>query len=69
MGGLGCDNMTVVLVCLLHGQPYQVLVDRCAGMARTRAVALQQEDLQEEEVLEQTEKVEDEEVAVMPAIT
>ncbi len=23
MGGLGCDNMTVVLVCLLHGQPYQ----------------------------------------------
>lgn len=71
MGGLGCDNMTVVLVCLLHGQPYQALVDRCAGMARTRAVALQQEDLQEEEVLEQTEKVEEkqEEVAEMPAIT
>ena len=23
MGGLGCDNMTVVLVCMLHGQPYQ----------------------------------------------
>ena len=24
MGGLGCDNMTCVLVCLLHQQPYQV---------------------------------------------
>ncbi len=23
MGGLGCDNMTVILVCLLHGDPYQ----------------------------------------------
>ena len=23
MGGLGCDNMTVVLVCMLHGKPYQ----------------------------------------------
>ena len=24
MGGLGCDNMTCVLVCLLQGKPYQV---------------------------------------------
>ena len=23
MGGLGCDNMTVILVCFLHGQPYK----------------------------------------------
>ena len=23
MGGLGCDNMTVVLVCLLQGKPYE----------------------------------------------
>ena len=23
MGGLGCDNMTVILVCFLHNQPYQ----------------------------------------------
>ena len=22
MGGLGCDNMTVILVCFLHQQPY-----------------------------------------------
>ncbi|XP_037506548.1 probable protein phosphatase 2C T23F11.1 [Rhipicephalus sanguineus] len=30
MGGLGCDNMTVVLVCLLNGAPYEELARRCA---------------------------------------
>jgi len=28
MGGLGCDNMTVVLVCFLHGGTYDELCDR-----------------------------------------
>jgi len=36
MGGLGCDNMTCVLVCFLHDQPFQVLVERCAKLARQR---------------------------------
>lgn len=51
MGGLGCDNMTCVLVCLLQGKPYQVrnvhsqeknsilskaLVERCARQAAAR---------------------------------
>ncbi|XP_015607689.1 probable protein phosphatase 2C T23F11.1 [Cephus cinctus] len=27
--GTGCDNMTVVLVCFLHGKPYSDLVRRC----------------------------------------
>lgn len=31
MGGLGCDNMTVVLVCFLHAKPYEELVVRCAS--------------------------------------
>lgn len=31
MGGLGGDNMTVVLVCLLHDKPYSDLVQRCAS--------------------------------------
>lgn len=30
MGGLGCDNMTVILVCLLNGQSYEDLVERCS---------------------------------------
>jgi len=30
MGGLGCDNMTVVLICLLHGKNYEDLADKCA---------------------------------------
>lgn len=31
MGGLGCDNMTVVLVCFLHGKSYDELSARCAS--------------------------------------
>uniref|UniRef100_A0A0K8TN81 protein-serine/threonine phosphatase n=1 Tax=Tabanus bromius TaxID=304241 RepID=A0A0K8TN81_TABBR len=30
MGGLGGDNMTVVLVCFLHEKPYEKLVAKCA---------------------------------------
>jgi len=30
MGGLGCDNMTVVLICFLNGEPFEKLVDKCA---------------------------------------
>ncbi len=30
MGGLGCDNMTVVLICFLHGKNYEDLADKCA---------------------------------------
>jgi len=29
MGGLGCDNMTVVLVCFLNGESYEKLGERC----------------------------------------
>ena len=30
MGGLGCDNMTVILVCLLNGGTYEDLARKCA---------------------------------------
>lgn len=30
MGGLGCDNMTVVLICFLHGGTYEELAAKCA---------------------------------------
>lgn len=36
MGGLGCDNMTVVLVCFLHNKPYQHLVDKCCQLLESR---------------------------------
>lgn len=29
MGGLGCDNMTVVLVCFLNGESYEKLAEKC----------------------------------------
>ena len=30
MGGIGCDNMTVILVCFLHSGPYSSLVEKCS---------------------------------------
>ena len=30
MGGLGCDNMTVILVCLLNEQSYENLAEKCS---------------------------------------
>ena len=30
MGGLGCDNMTVIIVCFLHGGTYEELCERCS---------------------------------------
>ncbi|ELU07597.1 hypothetical protein CAPTEDRAFT_117783 [Capitella teleta] len=33
MGGLGCDNMTVVLVCFLHGGSYDELAEKCSQPA------------------------------------
>ncbi|XP_063713545.1 probable protein phosphatase 2C T23F11.1 [Symsagittifera roscoffensis] len=32
MGGLGCDNMTVQLVCFLNDEPYTTLASRCAAL-------------------------------------
>lgn len=33
LGGLGCDNMTVILVCLLRGKSYDELADKCSRPA------------------------------------
>ena len=30
MGGVGCDNMTVILTCFLHGGTYAELAEKCA---------------------------------------
>lgn len=35
MGGLGCDNMTVILICNLNGQSYDKLAERCAITTHT----------------------------------
>lgn len=29
MGGLGCDNMTVILICLLNSQTYEEFCEKC----------------------------------------
>ena len=36
MGGLGCDNMTVILVCFLHNQTYEKLVEDCIQIEKIR---------------------------------
>lgn len=44
VGGLGCDNMTVVLVCFLHNQSYGALVARCAEIVRLRDQQIKDEE-------------------------
>lgn len=29
MGGLGGDNMSIIIICFLHGKPYENLVEKC----------------------------------------
>ena len=33
MGGVGCDNMTVIIVCLLQGEDYSELSNKCAHLS------------------------------------
>ncbi len=35
MGGLGCDNMTAILICSLNSEPYSKLVTKCSRVAAT----------------------------------
>jgi hypothetical protein len=29
MGGLGGDNMSIIIICMLHGKPWEDLVEKC----------------------------------------
>lgn len=29
MGGLGGDNMSIIIICMLHGKPWESLVEKC----------------------------------------
>lgn len=46
MGGLGCDNMTVLIICFLHGGSYQDLMERCARPAAPAASLPNSHDLE-----------------------
>lgn len=45
MGGLGCDNMTVVLVCFMNGESYEKLAERCKLMPLPQTPAQQQQNM------------------------
>lgn len=32
MGGLGGDNMSIIIICMLHGKPWEQLVEKCKKM-------------------------------------
>jgi len=49
MGGLGCDNMTVILVTFVNGNPYQNLVEKCAKLVKARDAERQREGDEEAE--------------------
>ena len=36
MGGLGGDNMSIIIVCFLHGQPYENLVEKAQQLLKRR---------------------------------
>lgn len=36
MGGLGCDNMTVILICFINGKSYEELAAKCSLPARSK---------------------------------
>jgi len=55
MGGLGCDNMTVVLVCLLNEQSYEDLAAKCALPVR-KEVLEKYDNLQNEQTPDQDAK-------------
>lgn len=59
MGGLGCDNMTVILICFLHNQPYKNLVDKCQAIVTKKENA--RTHTMEEVDLNATDKTEAEE--------
>ena len=44
MGGLGCDNMTVILLCILHENSYEDLADRCSKIPKPTSTANENED-------------------------
>ncbi|KAJ8950980.1 hypothetical protein NQ318_006364 [Aromia moschata] len=50
MAGLGCDNMTVVIVGLLHGDTYEKLQEKCKRIVEV------QEEIKEDEKEEDKEK-------------
>jgi protein phosphatase 2C family protein 2/3 len=54
VGGLGCDNMTVVLICFLHGKSWQHLVQKCQQFAKERE---ERQQLQDDEDCELAAKV------------
>lgn len=43
MGGVGCDNMTVIIVCLLQGQSYSELSRKCACPSTSTVWSLSRE--------------------------
>uniref|UniRef100_A0A182KDD3 protein-serine/threonine phosphatase n=1 Tax=Anopheles christyi TaxID=43041 RepID=A0A182KDD3_9DIPT len=53
MGGIGGDNMTVIVVCFLHGQPYEELVNRCKEAVARRQAQRKQRRSQFEEIEQQ----------------
>jgi len=49
MGGLGCDNMTVVIVCFLHNEPYDRLTEKCKRITEERDAKREQESASDDE--------------------
>ena len=60
MGGVGCDNMTVIIVCLLHGQSYNELSSKCALTSTLATASLVRERSVHDTLLEVDDDNDDE---------
>lgn len=60
MGGVGCDNMTVIIVCLLHGQSYNELSSKCALTSTLATTSLVRERSVHDTLLEVDDDNDDE---------
>ena len=57
MGGLGCDNMTVVLVCFLRNKSYEELAKKCSRPVTNGTV-------DEDKKIDIDQKIDNEEAAI-----
>ena len=47
MGGVGCDNMTVIIVCLLQGEDYSELSNKCAHLSTASGNSVRERSVNE----------------------
>lgn len=51
MGGIGCDNMTAIIVAMLHDHTYEDLAERCSQPADAKVLEKYESDKRKENIM------------------